>query len=54
MTKVNIHELKTACYEEALPNGRAFHAMVVYGNKIIIYGGCNKAVLEDYYSFNVS
>jgi hypothetical protein len=28
--------------------------MVTYGNKIIIYGGHNKTVVQDYYSFNVS
>ena len=28
--------------------------MVTYGNKIIIYGGHNNAILQDYYSFNTT
>jgi hypothetical protein len=37
--------MNNAVFEDALPNGRAFHNMVNYGNKIIIYGGHNKAIL---------
>lgn len=39
---------------EVYPDGRAFHSMKPYGNKIIIYGGNNKDVLSDYQVFNVS
>ena len=46
--------LTSARYEEALPEGRAFHNMVNYGNKLIIFGGHNTAILQNYYSFNVS
>ena len=46
--------LATAKTEEALPEGRAFHNMVTFGNKIIIYGGHNSSILQNYYSFNVS
>jgi len=28
--------------------------MKAYGNKILIYGGHNNRVLEDYHAFNVS
>lgn len=28
--------------------------MKVYGNKILLYGGNNNMVLEDYHTFNVS
>jgi hypothetical protein len=41
-------------FEELVPDGRAFHIMKVYGNRILIYGGNNKEILEDYHSFNVS
>ena len=51
--KVNI-QFTSAKTEEALPNGRAFHNMVTYGNKIIVYSGHNKTVAQDYYSFNVT
>jgi hypothetical protein len=37
-----------------VPDGRAYHQMAVYGNKIIIYGGINNNILEDYHAFNVS
>jgi N-acetylneuraminic acid mutarotase len=53
MTKVN-SQFTFACSEECFPSGRAFHNMTTYGNKIIIFGGHNKAILGDYYSFNVS
>jgi hypothetical protein len=41
-------------FEEIVPDGRAFHTMKVYGNKILVYGGNNNNILEDYYAFNVS
>ena len=41
-------------FEEIVPDGRAFHIMKVYGNKILIYGGNNNMILEDYHAFNVS
>lgn len=28
--------------------------MVTYGNRIIIFGGHSSAILQNYYSFNVS
>lgn len=28
--------------------------MVTFGNKLIIYGGCNREILEDYYAFNAT
>ena len=28
--------------------------MVTYGSKIIIYGGHNNTILQDYYSFNTA
>lgn len=37
-----------------VPDGRAFHTMKVYGNKILVYGGNNNQILEDYNAFNVS
>ena len=37
-----------------MPDGRAFHSIAVYGNKMLIYGGNNNEVLEDYHVFNVS
>lgn len=39
---------------EAVPDGRASHHMKVYGNKILVYGGNNQSVLDDYIAFNVS
>jgi N-acetylneuraminic acid mutarotase len=53
LTKLSI-QLNSARTEEALPEGRAFHNMVTYGNKIILYGGHNSSILQNYYSFNVS
>jgi N-acetylneuraminic acid mutarotase len=53
LTKVHT-QLNSAKTEEALPNGRAFHNMVTYGNKIIVFGGHSATVLQDYYSFNVT
>ncbi len=53
LTKLSM-QLTSARTEEALPEGRAFHNMVNYGNKIIVYGGHNNAILQNYYSFNVS
>jgi hypothetical protein len=41
-------------FEEIVPDGRAFHNMKVYGNKILVYGGNNNNILEDYHAFNVS
>ena len=41
-------------FEEMVPDGRAFHTMKVYGNKILVYGGNNNNILEDYNAFNVS
>lgn len=41
-------------FEEIVPDGRAFHNMKAYGNKILVYGGHNNLVLEDYHAFNVS
>ncbi len=42
------------CFEEVVPDGRAYHIMKNYGNKILIYGGHNKEVLDDFNTFNVS
>ena len=53
LTKINI-QFTSAKTEECWPNGRAFHNAITYGNKIIIFGGHNKTVLQDYYSFNVT
>ena len=39
---------------DAVPDGRASHQMKVYGNKILVYGGNNQEVLDDYNAFNVS
>ena len=41
-------------YLEAVPDGRASHHMKVYGNKLLVYGGNNKEILNDYIAFNVS
>jgi hypothetical protein len=40
--------------EEILPNERAFHCAAVYGNKMIIFGGHNKNILQDYHTFNIT
>lgn len=53
MLKINLSFDKVQSLE-VYPDGRAFHAMKPYGNKIIIYGGNNKEVLSDYQIFNVS
>lgn len=37
-----------------MPDGRAYHTMKNYGNKILIYGGHNREVLDDFNTFNVS
>jgi hypothetical protein len=34
------------------PAPRAFHSASVYGNKLLIYGGLNTTILQDYYAFN--
>ncbi len=35
------------------PEDRAFHRSVIYGSKILFYGGINsKNVFSDYFSFN--
>lgn len=40
--------------EEILPNQRAFHYSAVYGNKLIVFGGHNKIILQDYQAFNTA
>jgi N-acetylneuraminic acid mutarotase len=35
-----------------VPDPRAFHNAMVFGTKILIYGGFNQEYLTDYYSFN--
>lgn len=37
-----------------MPDGRAYHIMKSYGNKILTYGGHNQEVLDDFNVFNVS
>lgn len=37
-----------------MPDGRAYHIMKSYGNKILAYGGHNQDVLDDFNVFNVS
>lgn len=54
LTKVNIHKLSCMQGEEILPNQRAFHYSAVYGNKLIIFGGHNKIILQDYQAFNTA
>lgn len=51
LTKID-ENLNTAEKEEGYPDGRAFHHMVTYGNKIIIYGGHHKNILQDYFSYD--
>jgi hypothetical protein len=52
--KINVHQFSNAYIEEVLPNARAYHNAVTYGNKMIIFGGHNNTILQDYYSFNTS
>lgn len=40
--------------EQIVPNERAFHFVAVYGNKMIIFGGHNKVILQDYNVFNTT
>ena len=40
--------------EENLPNERAFHGAGAYGRKMIIYGGHNKSILQDYCVFDTN
>lgn len=54
LAKIHIHKFHNITIEEVLPNARAFHNMIAYGNKIIIYGGHNNTILQDYYSFNTT
>lgn len=37
-----------------MPDERAFHCAAAYGNKMIIFGGHNKAILQDYNVFNTT
>jgi len=37
-----------------MPPVRAFHSTATYGNKMIIFGGINNTILEDYYAFNTA
>ena len=54
LAKIHIHKFHNTAIEEVLPNARAFHSMATYGNKMIIYGGHNNAILHDYYAFNTT
>ena len=54
LTKIPVHNINNCSVEEVLPNARAFHNMVSYGNKMLIYGGHNNIILNDYYSFNAT
>jgi N-acetylneuraminic acid mutarotase len=49
-----VHQFSKANVEEVLPNGRAFHSTATYGNKMIIFGGINNTILQDYYTFNTA
>jgi hypothetical protein len=40
--------------EELMPCERAFHCAAKYGNKMIVYGGHNKVILQDYHTFNTT
>lgn len=40
--------------EDFMPDERAFHCAAAYGNKMIIFGGHNKAILQDYHAFNTT
>lgn len=37
-----------------MPNPRAFHGAAAYGNKMIVFGGHNKVILQDYIIFNTT
>ena len=52
LVRMPIHNPNNITVEEVLPNARAFHNMVTYGNKMLIYGGHNNLILQDYYSFS--
>ena len=54
LAKIDVNKFSNSTIQEVLPNARAFHNMVTYGNKMIIYGGHNNVILQDYYSFNTS
>ena len=54
LTKVNVHKLSQMSAEENMPNERAFHSAVSYGRKMIIYGGHNKGILQDYCVFDTT
>ena len=54
LTKVNIHKLSQMQAEENMPNERAFHCAVSYGRKMIVYGGHNKTILQDYDTFDTT
>ena len=54
LVKINVHQFSNANVEEVLPSGRAYHSIATYGNKMIIFGGINHAILHDYYSFNTA
>lgn len=37
-----------------MPCERAFHHAVAYGNKMLIYGGHNKSILQDYIVYDTN
>lgn len=54
LTKVNIHKLDHMQAEENMPVERAFHCAAQYGRKMVVYGGHNKNIVEDYSVFDTT
>lgn len=54
LTKVNIHKLNHMQAEENMPTERAFHCAVSYGRKMLVYGGHNKTILQEYCVFDTT